>query len=132
MSDCDYECAHLSPVKQLDLDVTKLPDVPHVVRPVLAALDHAAHPRVAGLHAAGEHHHQAHPVLPDQAPEGGGGVGAGALGRDVHPGALGEHITHERGVDVVTGLRVACDLVAGGYGHPVIVIGDDVLIPEVM
>ena len=121
--------SYLSPVKQLNLDVSELPDVAHVVRPVLAAFDHAAHPGVAGLHAGCQHHDHAHPVLPDHGPEGGSGVWPRALGRDVHPGALGEHVLHERSVDVVAGLRVPRDLVAGDDGNPVIVIGDDVLIP---
>ena len=131
-SHSDYRpISHLGPVKQLHLDVPELPDVAHVVRPVLAALDHAPDARVAGLDTAGQHHHHAHLVLPDHRPEGGRGVGARALRRDVHPGTLREHVLHERGVDVVAGLGVALDPVAGGHGDTVVVIGDDVLVPEV-
>ena len=54
------------------------------------------------------------------------------LGRDVLPPAAGEHVRHERGVDVVAGLGVALDPVAGGHGDTVVVMGDDVLVPEVI
>ena len=127
---CDVTlCPHLCPVKQLHLNVSELPDVPHIVWPVFAALDHAPDARVTGLHTAGQHHHHTHPVLPDHRPEGGGGVRPRALGRDVHPGGLSEHVLDERGVYVVAGLRVALDPVAGGHGYTVVVIGHDVLVP---
>ena len=112
--DSSTKSHHLGPVKQLDLDVSELPGVPHIVWPVLAALHQTPHPRVAGLYAAGEHHHHSHLELPEHRPEGGAGVRAGALGSDVHPRALREHVSHERSVYVVAGLNVACDLVSGG------------------